>query len=158
MPRIKSFSFSTIAAVCCLVFNLHMENRRWAMDISKCRFVHKRIANPPDLYSSSQVSLKNMPFLKLISSHLQTVLLRLLCGVSWRSVGRVRSWALASLPASIREGLLLEIFRRWEHRGQDRKKVVQKLWSALSTINICNFEIPPWIGEKGIWDLFSSKV
>lgn len=66
----------------------------------------------------------------------------------------MRSWALASLPASIREGLLAEIFRRWEGRGQDRKKVVQKLWSALSTINICNFEIPPWIGEKGIWDYF----
>ena len=68
----------------------------------------------------------------------------------------MRRWALPSLPASIRESLLLEVFRRWEGRGQDRKKVVQKLWSILSTINIINLDIPPWIGEKAFQNLGST--
>ena len=33
------------------------------MDTSRCRFLHQRTANPPDLYSSSQVSLRVKPLL-----------------------------------------------------------------------------------------------
>ena len=55
--------FSIIAAVCCVVKNLHYGNGiqssrdgHWTMEISRCRFLHKRTYNPPDLYTTAQVS------------------------------------------------------------------------------------------------------
>ena len=55
--------FSIIAAVCCVVKNLHLGNGiqsprdgHRTMEISRCRFLHKRTYNPPDLYNTAQVS------------------------------------------------------------------------------------------------------
>ena len=44
----------------------------------------------------------------------------------------------------------MEVFRVWEGRGQDRRKIVQKVWSALATLHIINIDLPPWIGKKNI--------
>ena len=44
----------------------------------------------------------------------------------------------------------MEVFRVWDGRGQDRRKIVQKVWSALATLHIINIDLPPWIGKKNI--------
>ena len=58
----------------------------------------------------------------------------------------IRNWAMANIPALIRESLIRRVTLEWEGVA-DKKQVVQKVWSVLFSHHMVTIEVLPHLDE-----------
>eukprot|EP00092_Neocalanus_flemingeri_P014040 GFUD01015146.1.p1 GENE.GFUD01015146.1~~GFUD01015146.1.p1 ORF type:complete len:519 (-),score=59.30 GFUD01015146.1:24-1580(-) len=100
------------------------------MDNSSGRFLLKKNHQPISLaYQSEGVLVKRFESVPRLKTNI------------------VRSWALSTFPALIRESIIRRVTLEWEGLV-DKKNVVQKVWSVLYSHRMVTIELPSYLDEK----------